>query len=54
MSVSTNLEMRLSGRDAMDAPAKALERLFDVHVEDERGEQAFVTAALLERLGGRN
>ena len=45
MSVSTNLKMRLSGRDASDAPAKALERLFGTRVEDERAEQALVLAA---------
>ena len=32
MSISTNVEMRLSGREASDAPAKALERLFGVDI----------------------
>lgn len=45
MSVSTNLEMRLSGRDASDSPAKALERLFGIDTENERAEQALVLAA---------
>jgi hypothetical protein len=45
MSVSTNLEMRLSGRDASDAPARALERLFGIEVDNKRLEQALVTAA---------
>jgi hypothetical protein len=45
MSVSTNLEMRLSGRDASDAPAKALERLFGIDLDNERAEQTLVLAA---------
>lgn len=45
MSISTNLEMRLSGREASDAPAKALERLFGIDLEDERAEQALVATA---------
>jgi hypothetical protein len=45
MSISTNLEMRLSGREASDAPAKALERLFRIDIANERVEQALVSAA---------
>ena len=45
MSISTNVEMRLSGREASDAPAKALERLFGIDIANERAEQVVVTAA---------
>ena len=45
MSISTNLAMRLTGREASDAPAKALERLFGIDIANERGEQALVAAA---------
>jgi hypothetical protein len=45
MSVSTNLEMRIRGREASPAPAKALERLFGLKVDSSRGEQALVAAA---------
>ncbi len=45
MSISTNLEMRLSGRDASDAPAKALERMAGIDLDNRRAEQALVTAA---------
>jgi hypothetical protein len=45
MSVSTNLEMRLRERGPSDAPAKALERLFGIEIDTERGEQLLVLAA---------
>jgi hypothetical protein len=45
MSVSTNLEMRIRGREASAAPAKALERMFGLKVDNPRAEQAVVAAA---------
>lgn len=47
MSISTNLEMRLRGRQPSTAPAKALERLLGIRVKGERAEQLLVSAAHL-------